>query len=40
MRVLFFYEIGLEVTSGFCSDLPWMWTASFKPAYLSQPTCL
>ena len=32
----FFYEIGLEATSGFRFDFPWMWTASFPLAYLSQ----
>ena len=36
----FFYEIGLEVASGFRSDLPWMWTASFSPTYFSQPAGL
>ena len=30
------YDMGLEVGFGFRSDLPWMWTASLLPAYLSQ----
>ena len=38
--LFFFYEIGLEATFGFRSDLPWMWTASFPPSYLSQPAGL
>ena len=36
----FFYEIGLEVSSDFCSGLPWTWVASFPPAYPSQPSGL
>ena len=36
----FFYEIGLEVASGFRYDLPWMWTTSFPPTYLSPPAGL
>ena len=37
---LFFYEIGLKVTFSFHSGLPWMWTASFRSAYLSQSSGL
>ena len=36
MRALSFYEIGLGVTFGLRFDLPWMRTASFPSAYLSQ----
>ena len=35
--VLSFYETGLGVAFGLCSDLPWTWTTSFLSTYLSQP---
>ena len=33
--LFFFYEIGLEATSGFRFGLPWRWAASFLSAYPS-----
>ena len=41
LRGLFFFnEIGLKAASGFRSDLPWTWVASFPSAYPFQPSGL